>query len=112
MRRRFRAPGRVNLIGDHTDYAGGLVLPISVALGLEVEVEATERIALSSDGGTVDVAADGTGGAKGWGRYPAAVAAELAALGRRPVGVRGEVTSDLPVGAGLGSSAALEVAVA
>jgi galactokinase len=112
MRRRFWAPGRVNLIGDHTDYAGGLVLPIAVDLAVEVEVEPAKRIVLSSDGETVDVAADGTGNAEGWGRYPAAVAAELAELGRSPVGMRGDVTSDLPAGAGLGSSASLEIAVA
>jgi galactokinase len=112
MGRRFWAPGRVNLIGDHTDYAGGLVLPIAVDLGVAVEIEPAERIVVSSGGETVDVAADGTGNAEGWGRYPAAVSAELADLGRRPVGMRGEVTSDLPAGAGLGSSAALEIAVA
>jgi galactokinase len=112
MGRLFWAPGRVNLIGDHTDYAGGLVLPIAVDLGVAVEIEPAERIVVSSGGETVDVAADGTGNAEGWGRYPAAVSAELADLGRRPVGMRGEVTSDLPAGAGLGSSAALEIAVA
>jgi galactokinase len=58
------------------------------------------------------VPADGSGRADGWGRYVAAVAAELAALGRDPVGIEGQVTSDLPIGAGLSSSAALEVGVA
>src|SRR6185312_11623627 len=57
-------------------------------------------------------AADGSGAAAGgWGRYAQAVAAELHLLGRAPVGLAGTVTSDLPVGAGLSSSAALEVAV-
>jgi galactokinase len=109
--RRFWAPGRVNLIGDHTDYAGGLVLPIAVDLGIVVDVEPAERIILSSAGRAVDVAADGSGDAAGWGRYAAAVAAELDGLGRPAVGIAGELSSDLPIGAGLSSSAALEVAI-
>jgi galactokinase len=111
MQRSFWAPGRVNLIGDHTDYAGGLVLPIAVDLGIRLTVERAERIVLVSDGRRVDVAADGTGDAEDWGRYPAALAAELAELGRPPVGIEGTVEADLPVGAGLSSSAALEVAI-
>ncbi|MFY9579023.1 MAG: galactokinase family protein [Gaiellaceae bacterium] len=111
MQRSFWAPGRVNLIGDHTDYAGGLVLPIAVDLGIRLIVEPAERIVLVSDGRRVDVAADGTGEVEGWGRYPAAVAAELAELGRPAVGIEGTIEADLLVGAGLGSSAALEVAV-
>src|SRR5439155_4005323 len=111
MRRSFWAPGRVNLIGDHTDYAGGLVLPIAVDLGVRVTVEQAERIALVSGGDPVEVPPDGAGGTDGWGRYAAAVAAELAELGRPAVGIAGTVEADLPVGAGLGSSAALEVAI-
>jgi galactokinase len=106
------APGRVNLIGEHTDYSGGLVLPIAIDLRVEVQVEPAERITLVSAGDTVELAPDGGGEPAGWGRYVAAVAEELATLGREPVGIEGVVEADLPQGAGLGSSGALEVAVA
>jgi galactokinase len=112
MQRSFWAPGRVNLIGDHTDYVGGLVLPIAVDLGIRLEVEQADRIVLTSNGQSIDVAPDGRGGGEGWGRYPAAVAAELAELGRPSIGISGTVESDLPIGAGLSSSAALEVGIA
>ena len=92
----FFAPGRVNLIGEHTDYAGGLVLPVALPLGVTVEAEPADRLELESDAPA------------GWTRYVEAVAAELGV--RR--GLRGRVTSTLPMGAGLASSAALEVAVA
>jgi len=108
----FRAPGRVNLMGEHTDYSGGLVLPIAIQLGISLTAEPRERILLVSRGRRVDLAADGTGKAHGWGRYVAAVAQELADAGREPVGIEGRVEADLPQGAGLGSSGALEVLVA
>jgi galactokinase len=107
-----RAPGRVNLIGEHTDYSGGLVLPVAIDLSVEVKVGPSDRIALTSAGQTVELAPDGDGEPSGWGRYVAAVAVELAALGRALVGIEGVVEADLPQGAGLGSSGALEVAVA
>jgi galactokinase len=112
MTRIYRAPGRVNLIGEHTDYSGGLVLPIAIDLGIDVRVRSAERIALTSAGDTVVLAPDGGGEPVGWGRYVAAVAQELAGLGREPVGIEGVVEADLPQGAGLGSSGALEVGVA
>ena len=112
--RAFFAPGRVNLIGEHTDTTGGLVLPAALELGVEVRGDAADRIRLQSDmfDGVVDLAPDGGGRADGWGRYVAAVAAELSRRGRAPVGLEGVVHSTLPAGAGLSSSAALEVAVA
>ena len=116
MTRTFWAPGRVNLIGEHTDYTGGLVLPAALELGIRIEaVAGGDRISLASDqlDGTVELAADGSpGGGAGWGRYVGAVAAELAELGRPPVGLSGRIHSTLPIGAGLSSSAALEVGVA
>jgi galactokinase len=112
----YWAPGRVNLIGEFTDLSGGPVLPAALDLGVRIEAEAAETISLRSRelGGAAELAADGTplgGEADGWARYLAAVARELALLGRPAVGLAGEITSTLPIGAGLSSSAALEVAV-
>jgi galactokinase len=101
MTLRARAPGRVNLIGEHTDYSGGLVLPVAIQLGITLVFEPADEIALESREGT-----------SGWDRYVAAVAEELAELGRPPIGIKGRLEADLPMGAGLGSSGALEVVVA
>jgi galactokinase len=108
----FWAPGRVNLMGEHTDYSGGLVLPVAIHLGIDLSATLAERISLVSEGEVVKLDADGTGDAQGWGRYVAAVAKELAELGRPAVGLEGVVEANLPRGAGLGSSGALEVVVA
>lgn len=114
--RTFWAPGRVNLIGEFTDLVAGPVLPAALDLGVQIEAEAAETIDLCSYelGGRARLTADGSPlGAEneGWARYVAAVAAELALLGRPEIGLEGEITSTLPIGAGLSSSAALEVAV-
>jgi galactokinase len=109
------APGRVNLIGEHTDYSGGLVLPAAIQLGITLTVTRPEEDVrlVSATYGSADVfTADGSGPqVTGWGRYGQAVAAELAALGLRLAGFDATVDSDLPAGSGLSSSAALEVAV-
>ncbi|MBJ7307414.1 MAG: galactokinase [Acidimicrobiia bacterium] len=109
------APGRVNLIGDHTDYAGGLALPCAIDLGITLHAErGGTEILLTSDafGGNVVINLTEVPEIQTlnplWGRYVAAVAAECTPKG----GFRGSVASTLPAGAGLSSSAALEIALA
>ena len=107
-------PGRVNLIGDHTDTTGGLVLPMAIDLAITVTgTRGGDRVVLVSDAEPepcvvpLDVA-DPAAITPGWARYVAGVVAEV----RPTVGFEGTVTTTLPVGAGLSSSAALELAVA
>jgi galactokinase len=97
----FFAPGRVNLIGEYTDLVGGLVLPAAIDLGVTLTCEPADAVDLRTDQPSA-----------GWERYVDAVERELAACGRPPVGVRGSLTTSLPSGAGLSSSAALEVVIA
>jgi galactokinase len=108
------APGRVNVIGDHTDYTGGLCLPMAIQLGITVEGEAGgDVVRLTSSieplAATVPIdVADPAGVRPVWGRYVAGVVAEV-----RPThGFVGQVATTLPARGGLSSSAALEVAVA
>ena len=110
------APARVNLIGEHTDYSGGLVLPAAIQLGITTAVDAlSDSVFLTSTklGPGEPFAPDGSGApVTGWARYGQAVAAELAALGRPPAGLTATIDSTVPAGAGLSSSAALEVSIA
>ncbi len=103
------APGRVNLLGEHTDYNDGYALPFALDLGVTaaVAVRADARLRLWSaqEGGPVDVAAGER--AAGWAAY---VAGALAVAAPR-VGFDVWVDADLPVGSGLSSSAALTCAV-
>jgi galactokinase len=112
------APGRVNLIGDHTDYNDGLVLPC--AIDRSTYVAAGRRIdgrvaGWSAQRGTADPVAVTTGEppvATGWIGYVAGVVWALAQLTGEVIGLDVVVASDVPVGAGLSSSAALSCATA
>jgi galactokinase len=109
------APGRVNLIGEHTDYNAGLALPFAIAEGVTVRAEAIghERIhASATDLGEQDWFERGDRSpAEGWRAYVRGTIAELCEAGYPPAGARLEIAGDLPQGAGLSSSAALEVAL-
>ena len=113
---RIRAPGRVNLIGDHTDYTGGLVFPIAINRWTEIRGERSQRITLISEDefGAVELAtqpAHPQEATPAWGRYVAAVRNELAH--RQNVdGISGTISTALPIGAGLSWSASLMVAIA
>ena len=110
------APGRVNLIGEHTDYNQGLALPFAIAEGVTVDARATgeERIhARALDCGEQDEFAltEEPTDASGWRAYVRGVVAELRRAGHPLVGADLEIGGDLQQGAGLSSSAALEVAL-
>ncbi|MEU4600448.1 galactokinase [Nocardia sp. NPDC023988] len=117
---RWIAPGRVNIIGEHTDYNDGFVLPIALSLGVvcaagtrtdgRVRVESAQR-----PGEAVELALDDLAGQRdqlpGWARYPLGVVCEFVAGGRPIPGVDLEIDGAVPIGAGLSSSAALCCAV-
>ena len=113
---RVQAPGRVNLIGDHTDYTGGLVFPMAIDRWTEIRGEPSQRVTLSSEDepGIIDLTTHQTPfqeGAPAWGRYVAAIRNELSHR-QNISGITGTISTTLPIGAGLSSSAALMVAVA
>ncbi len=118
-------PGRVNLIGEHTDYNEGFVLPFAIdrhtVAALRLREDRTIRLTTDFDGDAaaalVETTMDDLGAAAdlGWAAYPVGVAWALSEHGADLTTVRGfdlALTSDVPVGAGLSSSAAIESAVA
>ncbi len=121
----FRSPGRVNLIGEHTDTTGGWVLPAAIDLELRLSASPSSRVSLRSDQFPEPVRFDPLRSLRrsgGWGDYVKGVFWALASEGgegfRRSQkapgakrGLSGSIRSTLPQGSGLSSSAALELLV-
>ncbi len=118
----WRAPGRVNLIGEHTDYNDGYVLPFAIdrASRVAVALRDDRRVRIAStfeNGEPVETTLDEIAGRRfsGWSAYPFGVVWAFGEAGTDLAAVRGfdlAVDSDVPVGAGLSSSAAIEMATA
>ena len=109
------APGRVNVIGEHTDYNGGEVLPIAIDRRTYVAMSAREnatssRVFSTSESAAGEFDASSPVRAGAWWDYMAGVCASITQDGVMPPQFNALVASDVPIGAGLSSSAALEVA--
>jgi galactokinase len=113
----WSAPGRVNLIGEHTDYNGGFVLPFALPYRTTTGVSRSERpqwtVWSEAEGEPVTFDHDdlAPGAVEGWAAYVAGVVWALQGAGVEVPYARLAVTSDVPIGAGLSSSAALECSV-
>jgi galactokinase len=116
------APGRVNLIGEHTDYNDGLCLPFAIARGVtvtaeplaggdEIEAQALDLAERDRFSLGADLRPRGSGSPHTWCRFLRGAAAELRVQGVEPAPCRLQIRGDVPRGAGLGSSAALSVAL-
>ena len=111
---KVRAPGRVNLIGEHTDYTGGLVFPMAIDRWTTIEFEQSDNGIFLESANEEEAVSINTAQpfdaamSPHWGRYVGAVAS----LMESPRAISGRISTTIPVGAGLSSSAALEIAVA
>lgn len=114
----FVAPGRVNLIGEHTDYAEGFVMPVAIdfATLAGISPRPDGKIVIYSenygDERTFDAAALPETAGKHWSDYPLGVVVTLAREGHKIPGFSLSLWGDVPLGSGLSSSAAVEVATA
>ena len=119
-----QAPGRVNLLGEHVDYNDGIVLPVAIDRKLNLAAAPTSDGIVTLDALDLDASVSfrlvevsnrvdlGGRPLPGWALYPAGVAWVLQQAGLGLTGMQVAYTSDIPIGSGLSSSAAVEVAFA
>jgi galactokinase len=112
---RAHGPGRVNLIGEHTDYNDGLALPFAIDRGVTVTATSAEGDRIHAHAADLDehdeFGIDDIRPADGWRAFVRGTVAELRAAGHEIAPTRLKIEGDLPHGAGLSSSAALEAAL-
>jgi galactokinase len=110
-----RAPGRVNLIGEHTDYNDGFVMPMAINRAVWIALRPADKVHINAldfeQEYTLDLS-DIAKGNEGFAEYIKGIAWALQDAGFRLKGWEGVMKGDVPIGAGLSSSAALELAVA
>lgn len=109
----FTSPGRINLIGEHTDYNGGFVFPGAIDRGMvaEIRLNGTERVrayAVDLDAYAEFGLAEEDAPTESWARYIFGVCREIQKRGGRIAGFDTAFSGDVPLGAGMSSSAALE----
>ena len=111
----YRAPGRVNLIGEHTDYNEGFVMPAAINFSTFVAITKRDDQVIKihsdifKDEAEIDLAQDATPGRKHWSDYPLGVAIKLKEAWHNISGANLLVHGEVPLGSGLSSSAAIEV---
>ena len=109
----YRAPGRVNLIGEHTDYNEGFVMPAAINFSTFVAITKRDDQVLKihsdifKEEAEIDLAQDATRGRKHWSDYPLGVAIKLKEAGHNISGANLLVHGEVPFGSGLSSSAAI-----
>ncbi len=113
----FFAPGRVNLIGDHTDYTGGFVLPVAIQLGTYLFIKLIPEKIIHFKSNNINnsfvLKFDDLGKpTKTWVDYPLGVINQLQKHGWQPQGMELTYFGDIPIGAGLSSSASIEMVTA